>query len=200
MIKKLSVSLTLLMFGMNEACAGGPAKHSDAHNESAGGLPQLDPTFFASQTFWLIVIFLFMYIIFSAKSLPTISNAIENRAERIKNDLSSAERVKKEVETVQASYEESLKEAREKSSRMFSEIEEEIKSASEKHAKDFAQKTTDKVNELEKKIASARDKAMEDMGDIAVDVASEAAEKIIGIKADAKQAKKIVDSINKKAA
>ncbi|MGH1455350.1 MAG: hypothetical protein ACRBDI_01080 [Alphaproteobacteria bacterium] len=200
MIKKLSVSASLMLMGINHAYAAGSAEHADAHHESTGGLPQLDPTFYASQTFWLVTIFVFMYIIFSAKSLPTISSAIENRAERIKNDLSSAERVKKEVETVQSSYEESLKEAREKSSKLFSDIESQIKNSSEEHAKKFSLISSEKISELEKNIANARNKAMEEMSEIAVDIASEAAEKIIGVKADAKAAKKIVASINKKAA
>lgn len=195
-IKKLYVSIfSLPVLYAGTAFAGGKS----GHHESAGGLPQLDPTYFASQTFWLIIVFVIMYVIFATRSLPTISTTIENRAERIKNDLSSAERVKEEVESVQQSYEESLKEAREKSSKLFADIEKQIKSDSENHAKQFIETSAKKTSALEKSINDARKKAMNDMSSIAADIATDATEKIIGVKTDKKSAKKVVESINKTA-
>ncbi len=205
MIKKLIVSVSLTCLYASNAYAGGADKasshHGDAggHHEASTGLPQLDPTYFTSQAFWLVVIFALMYLIFSFKSLPTISQTISTRDERIKNDLDSAETIKNEVEQVQAAYEESLKQAREESASIFADIEEKIKSESEQHAKDFSEKSEQKVQALEKSIIKARKKAIEDVSEIAADIANDAAEKIIGIKADEKSAKKVVESINKAA-
>lgn len=204
-MKKLLVSVSLTYLYASNAYAGGADKasshHGDAggHHEASTGLPQLDPTYFTSQAFWLVVIFALMYLIFSFKSLPTISQTISTRDERIKNDLASAQNVKEEVEEVQNAYEESLKQAREESSKLFADIEAKIKSDSEQHAKDFTEKSSQKIDDLEKSIAKARKKAMDDMSEVAADIANEAAEKIIGIKADKTTAKKVVESINKAA-
>lgn len=207
MMKKLLVSVSLtFIYATSAYAAGGAGKASphhghgtDGHHEASSGLPQLDPTYFTSQAFWLIVIFIFMYVVFALKSIPAISQTVENRSERIKSDLSSAEQVKKEVESVQASYEDSLKAAREESAKLFADIEDKIKQDSEKHAKEFAEKSFEKINALEKSIVKARKKAMDDMTDVAADIASEAAEKIIGVRADEKSAQKVVASINKAA-
>ena len=43
------------------------------------GMPQLDPTYWASQAFWLILIFTILYISISKFYLPKIKNNLENR-------------------------------------------------------------------------------------------------------------------------
>ncbi|PCI99061.1 MAG: hypothetical protein COB14_06905 [Alphaproteobacteria bacterium] len=203
MIKKLAVSSFLTLTYATQSFASGdehaPMHHDAGHAESSGGLPQLDPSSFTGQTFWLIIFFVIVYLIFSRKSLPDISRTVENRAERIKNDLDSADRLKNEVTSVQDTYEESLKKAREESSLLFQKIEDDLKVKSEDNTKKFQDYSADKIAELEENINKARDAAMEDMSEIAVDVATDAAEKIIGVRADAKSARAVVNSLNKAA-
>lgn len=163
------------------------------------GLPQLDTSTYPSQIFWLVLVFAVMYFFFAKKSLPTISNTIESRSERINNDLDSAERLKDEVSSVQKSYEESLTDARDSSSEMFQNIEKEIKQKSEKYAKDFQDHSAKQIADLEKNIAKTRDKAMDEMSEVAAEVAAEAAAKIIGIEPDKGSAKAVVDALNKAA-
>ena len=203
MIKKLSVSSFLMFVYATQAYAGGSgghgSTHGDGHGEASGGLPQLDPSSYTSQIFWLAIIFFAIYVFFSRKSLPEISVTIENRAETIKNDLDSAERLKEEVASVQESYEESLKKARQEASQLFTDVEAEIKAKSEEHSKSFIEHSAKKVTELEADIEKARIAAMEDMNKIAADVATEAAEKIIGVRTDEKSAIAVVNSLNKAA-
>ena len=203
MIKKLAVSSFLTLTYVTQSFASGdehaPVHHDAGHAEASGGLPQLDPSSFTGQTFWLIIFFVIIYFIFSRKSLPDISRAVENRAERIKNDLDSADRLKDEVTSVQDTYEESLKKARQESSLLFQQIEDDLKAKAEENTKKFQEYSADKIADLEKNIDKARDAAMEDMSEIAVDVATEAAEKIIGVRADAKSARAVVNSLNKAA-
>lgn len=179
--------------------ASAHAAGESAHGKESSGLPQLDPTYFTSQAFWLVVVFGLMYLVFASKSIPAISQTVESRNDRIKNDLSSAEQIKKEVETVQASYEADLKDAREKSAKLFSDIELKIKEDSEKHAAEFAERSAHKIQELEKSIEKQHKKAMDEMTSMAAEIASAAAEKIIGVRADEKSIEKLVASINKAA-
>ncbi len=203
MIKKLAISSFLTLSYAAQAYAGvkeeAGTSHGGAHKEASGGLPQLDPSSFESQTFWLVVIFVALYLFFSKKSLPQISQSIEVRSERIKNDLDSAAKLKDEVEAAQASYEECLKDARAKASALFSEIENEIKLNNEKNAEKFQKRSAKKIAELEAEISKARESAMEEMSQIAAEVATEAAEKIIGVRADIKSAKALINSLNKAA-
>lgn len=199
MLRKLSVMTFLLCVSAHDVLAAGGGGHGDGHSEASGGLPQLDATTYPSQIFWMIVVFVIMHFFFAKKSLPEISRTIENRSERVSNDLDSAERLKEEVEAVQKSYEDSLSGAREESSRLFSDIENEIKIKSEKHASDFQERLNERIQVLEKEIVKARKNAMDEMSDVAADVAMTAAEKIIGVKANKATAKAVVEAINKAA-
>ncbi len=201
-MKKLALTSFLMFTSITYAYAGkGEHVHGMHHDKaSAGGLPQLDPSSFTSQVFWLILIFTAIYLFFSRKSLPDIASVVENRAERIKNDLDSAALLKKEVEELQASYEENLNKTREEAALIFKKVEDDIKSKSDKYNKDFQEYSMNKIIELEKNIEQARKNAMDEMSDVAADVAINAAEKIIGVRADVKSVKNVVDSLNKKAA
>jgi len=59
------------------------------------GMPQLNPEFWASQIFWLILIFSILYIVVWKIFLPKITDSIENRKSRIVNDLNETQKFKK---------------------------------------------------------------------------------------------------------
>lgn len=199
MIKKLAVSSFLTITYATQSFASDGGGHDSTHHDAPSGLPQLDPSSFTGQSFWLIIIFVTIYFIFSRKSLPDISRAIENRAERIKNDLDSAERLKDEVTSVQTSYEDGLKKSYTESSLLLQQIEDDLKIKSEENTKKFQVYSADKISELEKNIAKAHKATMADMSQIAADIATEAAEKIIGVRTDAKSARAVVNALNKAA-
>ncbi len=194
MFKKLYLGLLFAgLYYPAQVLAGG-AEHGLSH-EKTSGLPQLDASTFPSQVFWLVVIFVTMYFFFAKKSLPEISNTIENRSERIANDLDTAERLKDEVAAVQASYEESLSEARAQSAALYTNIEQEIKDRSEKFSIEFQENSAKKIRNLEESIEKAQKQAMEEMSSVAAEVAMESTNKIIGVKVDSKFAKSVVDSL-----
>ena len=58
------------------------------------GMPQLDPTYWASQAFWLIVVFTILYTSIAKFYLPKIKNNLDNRENKIKEDLDSANQFK----------------------------------------------------------------------------------------------------------
>ena len=47
------------------------------------GMPQLDPTYWASQAFWLILVFTILYISVSKLYLPKIKNNLDERENKI---------------------------------------------------------------------------------------------------------------------
>ncbi|MBI2233772.1 MAG: hypothetical protein HYU57_01995 [Micavibrio aeruginosavorus] len=163
----------------------------------SGGLPQFDPSDFASQIFWLAIAFGLMYLIFSKKTLPTISGVIENRREQIKSDRDTAESLKNEAESVLHAYERGLEAARGESARINAAAVEEGKKQAEIALKAFQDKTEQQMNALESSLAAGKQQAMDEMNTIAAEIASAAAEKIVGISTDLNQAKNVVQSINK---
>ena len=169
------------------------------HGESAAGLPQLDPQWYASQIFWLVVMFSVLYFVFSKNVLPALSNILESRHEHIQSDLDMAENLKQEAEDVQASYEKILEEAREKAATLYHDIESDISKRSEERLQEFQDEFAKEVSMTEAKLLKAKKEALEEMNTIAAEIASEAAKKIVGINTDIAQAKDVVKDLSSKA-
>ena len=79
-------------------------------------MPQLNPEFFISQLFWLIVTFSFLLIFLWRISLPRISSVLEKRENKISNDLDEAKHIQIEAENIQNDLEKKLLESRESAS------------------------------------------------------------------------------------
>ena len=76
------------------------------------GMPQLDPTYWASQAFWLILVFTILYISIAKFYLPKIKNNLDNRQNRIKDDLDDANKFKELSELKFKEYEKILEDAK----------------------------------------------------------------------------------------
>ena len=69
------------------------------------GMPQLDPKYWASQAFWLILVFTVLYFSISKFYLPKIKNNLDNRENRIKDDIEDANKSKELSESKFKEYE-----------------------------------------------------------------------------------------------
>jgi F-type H+-transporting ATPase subunit b len=63
------------------------------------GMPQLDPKYWASQAFWLISIFAILYISIAKFYLPKIKGNLDDRENKIKDDIDDAGKFKELSET-----------------------------------------------------------------------------------------------------
>ena len=76
------------------------------------GMPQLDPTYWASQAFWLILIFTFLYLALSKIFIPKIKESIDDRENKIKDDLDDAQELKALAEQKLSEYEVAIENAK----------------------------------------------------------------------------------------
>jgi F-type H+-transporting ATPase subunit b len=178
------------------------AAHGAGHDaeHDSGGLPQLDPTYYPSQLFWLAVTFALLYFAMRVRVLPDLSGVIERRRERIDSDIQSAQKLKAEAESVHAAYEESLAEAREKSTALFERVESKIKEKEQQNFQEFRDKSAKEIAKAEAEIVAAKEKAMKDMNEVAAEIAAIAAEQIVGVTTDKKKAISVVEGLGKKKA
>ena len=70
-----------------------------------GGLPQMDISSYSSQIFWLIVTFGILYIFMWKIAIPQLRTTVEERKDKISNDLSDAEQLKIEAQSILEEYE-----------------------------------------------------------------------------------------------
>ena len=75
-------------------------------------MPQLNPEFFVSQLFWLVVTFSFLLVFLWRISLPRIGSVLEKREKKINDDIAAAKELQEEAETIQRKIEDKLLNAR----------------------------------------------------------------------------------------
>ena len=73
-------------------------------------MPQLNPEFFVSQLFWLIITFSFLLLFLWRISLPRIGLVLEKRESKINDDIETAKKLQAEAEKIQNQIEEQLRE------------------------------------------------------------------------------------------
>jgi len=76
------------------------------------GMPQLDPVYWASQAFWLIIIFSSIFFLISKIFIPKIKNNIDSREDKIRKDLQEANLLKEEADKKLKIYNKLIEEAK----------------------------------------------------------------------------------------
>ena len=88
------------------------AEVAEETHQSSGGLPQMDTSTFASQLFWLAITFGILFVGLRNVILPRVGGIIEERKDRIADDLDQAAEFRQQAEDAQSGYEQALSEAR----------------------------------------------------------------------------------------
>jgi F-type H+-transporting ATPase subunit b len=133
-------------------------------------MPQLNPADFTPQLVWLLITFVILYFMMAKVALPRISNVLETRAERIRDDLDKAQSLKTEAEAAQAAYEKALSETTNRAAEAASKRQAELNAS-------LAAKTKD----AETRIAQAKSQAIANLKPVAAETAREAAKRLVGL-------------------
>ena len=160
-----------------------------ASSSSGPKLPQLDLATYSSQVFWLIISFVVLYFLVAKLAMPRIAEVLEERQERIEDDLDKAETLKKEAYQVRIEYEKALSAAREKAQEATRHAQEEIAKRSAEAESAAQVKVTVMLEEAEKRIAASKTGAEGMSGDpisslersVAQEVVANAVQKLIGV-------------------
>jgi F-type H+-transporting ATPase subunit b len=162
------------------------------------GMPQLDPKYWASQAFWLILVFTILYISVAKFYLPKIKNNLDNRENRIKDDLDDANKFKELSETKLKEYEKILEDAKKE----VIKIQIESKNLLDKDIrtkKDAIEKEIEKeILKAQKEINDLKRNSISDIQKISENIASNIIETISGDKLNESSIRAVVEDISKK--
>jgi len=161
---------------------------------NAAGMPQLDPTSYPSQIFWLAVSFATLFLIMWKVALPRVSETLANRQQKLTGDLEKAEQLKSDAEKVQMDLDQALADARAEAQSVLAKTALEIADAQEKRLEAFNADMARKAEEAEQRISAAREQALASVREVASEVASSVVEKLSGSTADAKTLDKALDA------
>ncbi|MDC0617522.1 F0F1 ATP synthase subunit B [Candidatus Pelagibacter ubique] len=188
MIKKIffqSIFLSFLFF-------------MEAFAAESGGMPQLNPEFWVSQIFWLIITFGILYVVLSKLILPKISANLETRKSQILENIEAAEKQREESEQKIEEYEKIVQSSKNEAKNHF-------KQAREKVLKDIGVKKEilekeldEEVNKAEIEIKTFRDNAPEKIKEIAVETSSDLLQELIGAEVNSSSISAIVEDLSRK--
>ena len=162
------------------------------------GMPQLNPEFWVSQIFWLILIFSSLYIIMWKIFLPKISDSIENRKSRIIGDLNETQKLKENAEKKLREYNKIIEDTKKEAKKIIEDnkkkLENDIKSKKQK----FNEEIEKELMSVEKEIKSLKKLSISSINKIAAEVSSEVIKQLVGTSVNTSNVSAIVEDISKK--
>jgi F-type H+-transporting ATPase subunit b len=162
------------------------------------GMPQLDPKYWASQAFWLILIFSILYFSIAKFYLPKIKNNLDDRENRIKNDIDDANKSKELSELKLEEYEKILENAKKEVIKIHivskNILDKDIKSKKESMEKEIEKE----ILKAQKEIIELKESSIADINNISKDIASNIIENIAGDKLNESSIQAAVEDVTKK--
>jgi len=151
-------------------------------------MPQLDFSTYSPQLAWLFITFIALYLFLGRVALPRIGGIIEQRRDRIADDLDEASRFKAQTDDAIRAYETALAQARAKASIIAQETRDALTAETDKERGKVEAMLNEKVKEAEVRITKTKKQAVANIRDVAADTAQAVVQKLIGAKVTKKSA------------
>ena len=162
------------------------------------GMPQLNPKYWASQAFWLILVFTILYISIAKFYLPKIKNNLDNRENRIKDDLEDANKFKELSESKQKEYEKILEDAKKEINKIHVESKNTLDKDIYTKKQSIEKEIEKEISKAQKEISDLKKNSVSDIQKISENIASDIIEKISGDKLNESSIKATVEDLSKK--
>tara|TARA_R110002110_G_scaffold6054_4_gene30594 strand:- start:14160 stop:14639 length:480 start_codon:yes stop_codon:yes gene_type:complete len=143
-------------------------------------MPQLDVNTFVPQLVWLVIVFGYLYVLMSRVALPRVATVLEERRDRIADDLDQAGQFKRQTDEAIEAYEKALAEARSKAHEIAQATRDTLHEETERQRLAIEARLATKIAEAEKQIAATRDAALQNVRSVAVDVADAIVAQLLG--------------------
>ena len=162
------------------------------------GMPQLDPKYWASQAFWLILVFTILYISVSKFYLPKIKNNLEDRENKIKKDIDDANKFKELSESRLKEYERILENAKREVIKIHLESKNTLDKDIHKKKETIEKEIEKEISKAQKEIIELKKNSISDIQKISENIAASIIENISGDKLNESSIKATVEDVSKK--
>ena len=149
-------------------------------------MPQISQlsAIYASQIFWLLVVFGIIYVFIGRGMVPKIESTVEQRDHKIAEDLAAADRARKAAEATEADYVARIAEARAVAHRATDDAKTASTAELEVKLKAADAVTHDKMAAAEAQLDAARAQALGQIEDVAAEATQEIVQRLSGITVD----------------
>ena len=169
-----------------------------AESSESGGMPQLNPEFWFSQIFWLIITFGILFIILSKLILPKISETLEVRKSQISENIEAAEKEREESENKIKEYEKIILDSKTEAKNYFNKAREKILKDIDKKKEILESEINEEINKAEIEISELVSNSPEKINKIAAETSSDLIKQLIGVEVNNSSIVAIVENISRK--
>ena len=163
-----------------------------------GGMPQLNPEYWVSQIFWVILIFGTLYVILWRTILPKINENLENRKSQILTDLDDAQKFEDQSKEKLSEYNKILNQAKQEAKKILDGTRKKVNQDIKNKKNQFNLEIVKEIKNAEKEIKTMKLSSIKDINTIAIETSSEIVRKIVGTEVNASSVSAIVEDISKK--
>ena len=164
----------------------------------SGGMPQLDPEFWISQIFWLVLTFGVLYIVLSKLILPKISANLELRKSQIQENIEAAEKQRESSEAKLKEFDGIILKSKIEEKNIFKDAREKVIKNINSKKEILDKQIDDEIKKAEIEIDTLKQSAPEKINEIAVVTSTEILKKLIGAEVNNSSISAIVDDLVKK--
>ena len=188
MLKKIIIQIFALNFVLVTSAQSG----------ESGGMPQLNPEFWVSQIFWLVLTFGLLYIVLSKLILPKISNNLESRKSQILENIETAEKQREESEKKVKEFEKIILDSKIEAKNYFNEARQKILEDITIKKNSLDKDIDDEISAAEQEIKNLKTASSEKIKNIAIETSSELIKQLIGEEANNSSISAIVEEQSRK--
>ncbi len=163
-----------------------------------GGMPQLNPEYWVSQIFWVILIFGTLYVILWRTILPKINENLENRKSQILTDLDDAQKFEDQSKEKLSEYNKILNQAKQEAKKILDGTRKKVNQDIKNKKNQFNLEIVKEIKNAEKEIKTMKLSSIKDINTIAIETSSEIVRKIVGTEVNASSVSAFVEDISKK--
>ena len=161
------------------------------------GMPQLDPTYWASQTFWLVLVFSILYLSISKFFLPKIKKNLNDRENKIKEDLDEAGNLKNLSEKKLKEYEEIIENSKREVTKIILESKNNLNKDIQNKKNEMEKEIENEISKAQKEILNLKKDSISSINAISQEITSNIIEKILGDRMNESSIKAAVEEISK---
>ena len=170
----------------------------NAQSAESGGMPQLNPEFWVSQIFWLLLTFGILYIVLSKFILPKISSNLEARKSQILENIEMAEKQREQSEIKIKEFEKIILDSKNKAKNYFNDARKKVLEDINKKREVLENEINEEIKIAEKDIANLKNNAPEKINKIAIETSADLIKQLIGMEVNNSSISAIVEDLSKK--
>ena len=162
------------------------------------GMPQLDPKYWFSQGFWLIITFVTLYFLTAKLFIPKIKNNIDDRERKIKDDLEKAKLYKENSEIKNKEYAQIIEKSKKEISKMIYDTRKKLEKDIQNKKQVIEKQINEEIKKTESEIKILKQNSLPSIEKISEELTSKIVREITGEQLNQSSIKAIVSEVTKK--